>query len=215
MWLREIWESTLVRTTEIFVSAAEFSTRLELVCDPSCSFRSQNVTCVYSAAVRSCVWVQVCLCEFVCVCVIWQLVRTTPPWPTGDNGADNFSADRAKRFSFGAWQCLIRCPDKPLGEQTGSVLSLASCFNNSHFFWKCSRPFKQPKTRPRLLPRNKTQANCFTSSFENVSVRRSERKGCLALSQTLKQGCREYWSPLMAAKCAWKRVVTTSSMPIV
>lgn len=35
--LRKHLGPTLVKTTDIFVSAVEFSTRLELVCDPSCS----------------------------------------------------------------------------------------------------------------------------------------------------------------------------------
>lgn len=152
------------------------------------------------------------------MCVFWQFVRTTPPWPTRDNGGNNFSADRAKCCSFGARHCLIRCPDKPLREQTGPVLVSGFLFQQLALSLKVFQTFKHPQTRPRLFLRNELQANYFTSTFTRFKMwvaRRSERKGCLALSQTSQQGCGENWSPLMAAKCSWKKVVTTRSMPIV
>lgn len=43
-----------------------------------------------------------CSFSFVCSLVLFLAVSVAPPWPTGDNGAHNFSADRAKWRSFSA-----------------------------------------------------------------------------------------------------------------
>ena len=154
------------------------------------------------------------LCGCVVVCLICLRVRpgTTPPWPTRDNGADNFSADRAKRPFL--WRSVWSAAQtNPSERKQAPCLSPASCFNNSHCLWKCSRPLNTHRHGQGRNPR----ANYFFFLVWKceLEARRRGRKGCLARSQTSQQGRWEYWSPLMAAECYWKKVFTPRSMPTV